>query len=75
MFEKSSYPLPTEHSCPLPGKGRVICLPQGVPKSLDLPAAAHSVCFHRPWVLRRKKSGVSALLLITSASHTCSGTV
>lgn len=35
----------------------------------------HTVCFHRPWVLRRKKSGVSALLLITSASHTCSGTV
>lgn len=63
-FKRLPHPSQLNIPVSLPVKGRVVCLQQEVSKSLGLLAAAHSVCFHRPRVLRRKIVGCHPLLLI-----------
>lgn len=70
-FKRLPHPSQLNIPVSLPVKGRVVCLQQEVSKSLGLLAAAHSVCFHRPRVLRRKNSGMPSPPADPSASHTC----
>lgn len=70
-FKRPPHPSQLNIPVSLPVKDRVVCLQQEVSKSLGLLAAAHSVCFHRPLVLRRKNSGMPSPPADPSASHTC----